>query len=250
MLHGNGTAEWLESLPEDERNQIIDNIIKSHNTAQAIYDNHQSVLAADTKRRENDGVAADEAEKEHAEKEACMTLEEGVEEWTPENVVEKGIALTTMNAGAAVKRAILKRQWMFQKGWAEKAKKTVGAMPPPTAGVTKWLQKLQDKLHDRELQAAITKLRAETHTIEVCPPLDINLSAIPAQVLVSEEVMQKRGREIIESASFKARCTKHKREDHRDASLWFITPISFCMWFTGQIWTLGGERQESGCAML
>ena len=70
-----GTAEWLESLPKEERDQIINNISKAQVMNEAIHDNHQAYVAAAEKHREQNGIAADEAEKAQEEKEGSLTLE-------------------------------------------------------------------------------------------------------------------------------------------------------------------------------
>ena len=179
-------------------------------------------------------------------------MEEGIEEWTAENVDEKGRELLEMSfLSADEKRAIIHRQWMFQKGWAEKAKKSVGAKPPAKGSVSAWVAKLQEKLNDKCLQKAIAKARAEASAMVVeYPPLDINLGAIPAQPLIAEEVMRKRGAEVVSQAKHEERCTKHKKEDHRDARLWFITAITFNIWFNMHVNQLGGARLQSSCRMM
>ena len=162
-------------------------------------------------RRERDGVAADKAEKDQEEKDARHTLEEGVEEWTADNVGVLGNELIAMSMSADEKRAVVRRQWMFQKGWSEKAKKTMGAMPPAKGSVSVWVAKLQEKLQDSTLQNAIKKVRAEANqVIPDMPPLDINLGAIPSQPLIPSEVLKKRGAEVIAKAKHEDRCTKHK----------------------------------------
>ena len=104
------------------------------------------------------------------------------------------------------KRAIIHHQWMFQKGWAEKAKKSVGAKPPAKGSVSVWVAKLQEKLNDTSLQQAIAKARAEASQMMVeYPPLDINLGAIPTQPLIAEEVMRKRGAEVVAQAKHSTR---------------------------------------------
>ena len=68
MFHGNGTAEWLDSLPKERRDQIINAVSKAAVTDAAISANHEQHKATDALRRERDGVAADKAEKDQEEK--------------------------------------------------------------------------------------------------------------------------------------------------------------------------------------
>ena len=102
-----------------------------------------------------------------------------------------------MSVPADEKRAVVRHQWMFQKGWAEKAKKSMGGMPPTKGSVSAWVAALQEKLKDSTLQ----KARAEaSEMIPDMPPLDINPGAIPSQPLIPAEVLKKRGAEVISKA--------------------------------------------------
>jgi hypothetical protein len=238
----NNTMAWLEAMGEKAADKVVAKFAMTSVTDATMAKNKAEQGAADSKRRRDAAAAIESQEQNQAIKASACSLPAGVERWTAANFDSK---FAELQGSAQQKRDVMKQQWAFLKGWAERAKQRMGAAPGAAAGVDKWKDALRGKLQDGGLMEAIEGIIAQAAQREGVDRrtevLGAVLTDLPPAPPVSDAVIQASLQKIASLENYDVRSKKHREDEefHR-----LMSPEQYSTWFRAQLQLPKAKRRQ------